>query len=224
MRNQSDRVSSFYASGTLSVKDWKGESEAGVLTAGTRSPFRVKIEITHSWGRPLLHILMVGERFEVLSFGEKRLYLGSSNDDSLSRFFPGHLFNHTIVWAFLRGFPQVMGYNRIDTSGAGRISLLGPEEKEVEVIYPGPQGFPPEGISFPPELLDLTFAGYRENDGVLFASEVQVKSLEGGKNLILKNRKAVFNRTIPEEIFTLKKPPGFETRPLDEIPDPESIR
>jgi len=40
---------------------------------------------------------------------------------------------------------------------------------------------------------------------------VRVKQLEGTRNLTLKNGKMIFNKPIPDEIFRMEIPPGFET-------------
>ncbi|MCP4668686.1 MAG: hypothetical protein GY849_20270, partial [Deltaproteobacteria bacterium] len=51
--DQQDRVTAFFSSGRLKVKTKDSESEANTLIMGTRDPFRIKIEITHRWGRQL---------------------------------------------------------------------------------------------------------------------------------------------------------------------------
>ena len=54
--DQQAQVSSFYTLGKVLLKDGILEAEADALIVGTREPFRLKIELTHSWGKPLLHI------------------------------------------------------------------------------------------------------------------------------------------------------------------------
>jgi redox-regulated HSP33 family molecular chaperone len=55
---QSEQAESFISSGRLKVKVDESEFNANILLAGTKSPFRIKMEVTHRWGRPLFHILI----------------------------------------------------------------------------------------------------------------------------------------------------------------------
>ncbi|MFC1868868.1 hypothetical protein ACFL0H_12150 [Thermodesulfobacteriota bacterium] len=218
IQEQEDKVASFYSSGTILVKDWKWESEADILIAGIRRPLRIKIEITHPWGRPILHFLIDNRRLQVLSFNEKKLYLGDFTPETLSRFFPGIFFDYNMIWAVLRGYPTLKSHIRIISPGANRISLLNQKGEDIEVIELYPENLLPKRVSFPGNYVDMAFSGYKENNGIYYAAEVTVKNIKGGRALLLNNRKKAFNGTIPDQIFILKKPPGFETVYLDEVP------
>jgi hypothetical protein len=219
IQDQCNRVLSFYSSGTISVRDWKWESEADTLIAGVRDPLKIKIEITHAWGAPVFHILIDRDRLEVLSFEEKKLYLGGFTPEGLSRFFPGGLFDRDLIWAILRGYPIIMGHEGIESPGANRVSLSNQRGDKIEIIDLYPVSLQPKRISFPRKNLDLAFSGFRENDGIQYAGEVKVSSIKGGRYLVLTNEKMVFNRSIPDQIFTIQRVPGFETVHLDGLPD-----
>jgi hypothetical protein len=214
MQEQEKKVSSFYTHGSISVKDWKWESEADILIAGIKDPLRIKIEITHPWGRPILHILIDNKDLKVISFNEKRLYLGDFTPEALSRFFPGRLFGPDLIWAVLRGYPYLIKHHSIASPGANQISLLNQKEREVIDLYP--ENLLPRLVSFPAQQIDLTFSEFQDNDGIYYAREVKVNSIKGSKDLILKSGKKVFNKTIPKQIFILKRPPMFETVYLEE--------
>ena len=77
IQKQHEKVSSFYRMGRVLAKKGLWEQEAHVLIAGTKAPFRIKVELTHPWGQPIAHILVLGNRLEVLSYGEKTIYVSS---------------------------------------------------------------------------------------------------------------------------------------------------
>jgi len=97
VQDQEKKVTSFYSLGSILVQDGNWESESNILTAGTKNPFVIKMEITHPWGQPILHILIDELRLEVLSFRENRLYLGPFTPGALSKFLPVD-FNKDIIY------------------------------------------------------------------------------------------------------------------------------
>lgn len=198
------------------MKDWRGESEAGILIAGTRNPFQIKIEITHFWGKPILHIQIVNDRIKILSFTGKKLYYGRMSPDVLSRFFHGKPLDRSLIWAISRGYPPFMAYKRIGIPERNTIHLIDREGRVVESIELDPEKKLPTRISFPDRDLALDFYGYITQGGIKYAAEIRGKSLHGGKDLILQHDNMVFNRKIPEQIFELENMPGFETVHLEE--------
>ena len=182
---------------------------------GTKYPFKTKIEITHPWGRPILHVLIDETRLEVLSFPDKKLYRGAFTPEALSTFFPGD-FDSDLILAALRGYPNLLRHHKIISLKAHQISLLNQGGKEVEIIDFYPESLLPKRVSLPEHHINLAFSDFQENDGVYYAREVRVDDFKGKKKLILQSKKMVFNKIIPEQIFVLEKPPGFQTSPLPE--------
>ena len=215
IRQQEKRVSSFYTAGFLTMKNWYSESESNILIVGTRDPFRIKIEITHQWGQPILHVLIDQTRLEVLSFADKKLYLGAFTPMALSRFFPGQL-DSGLIWAALRGFPNLMKHHSFVSLKTDQISLFNKKEKEIQIIDIYPESFLPRMASFPEQQIRLAYSDFQEDNGVYYAQVVKLDHKKGKRTLILKNRKMIFNKTIPEQIFILKKPPSFEIHQLKE--------
>lgn len=215
MRDQDRRVSSFYSRGILRVRNWYGGSEAEIFIVGNRDPLQFKIEITHPWGRPILYILIDRNRLHVLSFEEKRLYVGPYTPRTLARFFPGGMSQH-LIWTTLRGYPGVRDFQRMTIGKDNQIILIGRREEVVEIIDLRSGDLVPAGVHFPNQGIRVEFSDYRRTGEVRHAGEVRVRSISEKKQLELKNKRMVFNRDIPEEIFTLNTPPDFETTPMDD--------
>jgi len=217
MIDQEKSVPSFYASGTVLVKSWAWKSEAELLIAGTREPLKIKLEITHPWGKPILHILIDSNRLEILSFDEKRVYIGELSAESLSRFFlPGEFCDLNLIWSVLRGYPHIAIHDRISYSDMYRINLIDQEDMDIEIIDLYPENLLPKRVLFPGDSLDIFFSGYKKSDGIDYAEKVTVNNFEGGKDLIIKTSKMVFNKPVPDAIFILEKPRTFETVYMDE--------
>jgi hypothetical protein len=216
MRDQGKMVSTFSASGTIIVDGWIRVSTAEILIAGIREPFRVKMEITHSWGKPIIHILIRGDLLEILEFNEKRLYTGEYSSKSLSKFLPGGYYNPDKVWSILRGFPNVLPYQNIQLPGPCRIDLLDRQGQIIEEIDYHPEKLSLKEVSLPGRAPDISFSEFMESNGIYYAAEVKLENIKGGKHLILRKKRMTFNREIPDQIFNIEKPNAFETVFLDE--------
>jgi hypothetical protein len=84
----------------------------------------------------------------------------------------------------------------------------------MEVLDLDPESGLPRKISLPGRKVGLGFADFQQEAGILYAREVRVMQLEGTRTVTLKNGKMVFNKPIPEEMFKMEIPPGFETEHL----------
>ncbi len=215
MLDQEDRISSFYSLGTVFLKGWVFKSEADILVAATKKPFKMKIEITHPWGMPLLHILVDNQRIEALSFEEKKIYTGNLTAETLSDFLPGNFWDPVLIWSVLRGYTPIASYDVIGFSGTNRISLMDKKGVEIEIIELYPGDSMPRRASFPGNSWYISFSEFKENDGIHYASEVSVNNIKGGTDLVLNRKKMVFNKPIPDQIFVLEKPVTFDTTCMD---------
>ena len=211
---QEEKVSSFYTLGSITVKGWVWESDADILIAAVKDPLKIKIEITHTWGRPLLHLLIHDGQLEVLSFDEKRIYLGDFTSETLSRFLPGVMADPDLIWTVLRAYPHLIKDYRIGEPGPGRIHLYNLEEEEI--IDLDMENLKPIGVSFPEQKIRLLFSDLQEKDGIVYASEVKMNHDQEKKTLILHNKRMVFNTSIPAPIFAIKTMANFERVILDE--------
>ena len=214
IREQDDKVFSFYATGRLLTGDWYGQSEANILTAGTKRPFRIKIEITHDWGSPILHILIDRKRLEVLSFKDKTLFLSPFTSEALSEFLPGDI-DPEFIWGALRGYPNLVNHDEVRSLRKDQISLLKGKDEAVEVIDLYPESQLPKSVLFPEKQITLSFTDFHNDEGIRYSRDVAVSQKGEKRKLALQNMTFVFNKPIPEEIFSQNKPPTFETRYLD---------
>ena len=210
---QERKVFSFYTTGALSVRDRDWESESHVLVVGNRNPFKIKIEVTHPWGGPIVHILIDGRNLRVLSFAEKTLYLGVFTPETLSKFLPGELDAH-LVWAVLRGYPHLLPYHGTKSTKANQIRLLDQKGMAHEIIDLYPETKLPRMVFFPAKNIGLGFSDFQQIDGIYYARQVKLEDMGGKGNLMLRNTRIVFNKTIPKEVFQLVKPPSFRTYDL----------
>jgi len=209
MEEQAKRVSSFYSLGTLLIKNWYSESEVNILIVGVKNPFKIKIEVTHPWGQPILHIKMDKTELQVLSFRDNRLYIGPFTTEALAKFIPAEL-NRDFIWAVLRGYPNLLNYQRIASLKANQLSLFNGRKNEVEIIHIFPESLLPRNVYYPNHLINMVFSDFKEDNGIYYAQEVRVENKKGKRDLIIKRKKTVFNKEIPEQIFVIKKPPAFK--------------
>ncbi|PKN30020.1 MAG: hypothetical protein CVU64_05415 [Deltaproteobacteria bacterium HGW-Deltaproteobacteria-21] len=215
LQEQDGKVSSFYTRGNLFMRNWYGEEQSGIVIAGSKDPFRIKIEVTHGWGQPILHILIDQGKLEVLSFQDSTLYVGDFTPEALSRFLPGPL-SPDLIWSALRGYPTVSPHSKVLSPGPERIDLYGAGNEKVETIQLGPETMHPERVLLPPQQVALMFSDFVESEGIFYAREVEVDHRKSRGKLLLKNEKMVFNRPVPDEVFTIDKPPGFTVSSLEE--------
>ena len=209
-------VSTFISSGRVTSKNWAWGSEAKTMIVGQREPLQLKIELTHSWGRPILHILIKEENIEVLSFFEDRLYRGIYSPESLSKFIQVSP-EIDQLWSILRGYPEVKPYDSLKVKDHDHLVLIDQTGKEQEEIGFDLESFKISSILFPGSDLKISFSEYSTEEGISYASKIGVNIERTGKTFILTHETMVFNREIPTKIFELRIPPDFEIIDLGKI-------
>lgn len=215
LQEQNENVRTFFSNGRLWVKGRHGEEgEATVFSAGSKETGRIKLEVTHAWGQPLLHLLVDGTEFRLLSFSERKVYYGSFTPEALAKVFPEAI-DQTLIWDLLRAYPVVEPPYRARSDRANQISLISAEGSETEIIEFDPQSRRPAEVILPHLNLRLAFSDFQESDGIPYARETALVHALGGKRLVHSVDTMVFNRPIPEQVFTLQAPPGFESVPLN---------
>ncbi|MBN1833656.1 MAG: DUF4292 domain-containing protein [Deltaproteobacteria bacterium] len=201
--------------GKLTVKNWIWNSDFNILIVGTKEPYRIKIEVTHPWGQPIVHVLIDRTTLQVLSFQEERLYIGAFTSEALSEFFPGN-FDADLIWSVLRGHPKLLEYQGAISLGSDQISLLDHKEDVVEIIDIGPDNHLPRQVSYPQQNITMVFSDVQESQGILYARKIKVKNTKEKGSLVIENKEIGFNRTFPWQIFFIEKLPLFETFYLDD--------
>ncbi|MFC1839686.1 hypothetical protein ACFL1N_08910 [Thermodesulfobacteriota bacterium] len=217
MKEQGNNVSGFYYQGTISIDGWFRDSTAEIFVAGTKEPFTFKIEISHSWGKPILYFLVKEDDLKIIDFNDRAEYVGEFTPGNLSKFIPNMEYSPNLLWALLRGYPPLWPYTRIYEKRPGAISLEGRDEKILGTIHYSPGESIIESISFHPDSLNIKFNDFQKAGDVYYAGETVLKDIKGGRDLTLIRKKIFFNRDIPDGIFTLKKPSSFKTINIEEM-------
>jgi hypothetical protein len=213
LKKEEQRVNTFFSTVRLEITTNGTDTESNALIVGTRSPFRVKIEITHPWGRPVLHVLMTHNRIRALSFTEKRYYEGRVQDMASWGFFPGQLDRH-LIWAFFRGYPVLRVHQAAVSVKGNQISLLGEGNEAVQVIDLHAENRYPRLATYPFEKLAMSFSGFQGPKNIPYARKVVLDDSRSRSMLTLKIKKMVMNPVVPESVFQLEIPPDFKRQRL----------
>jgi hypothetical protein len=216
IQEQEKKVFSCYSNGHLTVKNWIWNSDFSLLIVGTKEPYRIKIEVTHPWGQPIVHVLIDKTTLKVLSFQEERLYISAFTPEILSEFFPGN-FDIGLIWVVLRGYPNLLEYQKAISLGSDQIRLLNEKKDVVEIIDIHPDNHLPRQVSYPQQGIHMVFSEVLEKQGITYARKIKVKNTKEKGSLVIENNEIGFNREFPEEIFVMEKPPLFETFYLDDL-------
>jgi hypothetical protein len=214
IREQENKADTFFSTGKLMIKGEAPESESDILIVGSHSPFRVKIEVTHPWGRPILHILANETNLHILSFPEKRYYVGSLGNSVPSRLFPNSL-EPDQLWSLLRGFPILRKNDQAVSLKGNQIMLLNQDAEIVQIIDFFPQSNLPRLITFPERSTKIYFSNYQKENNICYAREIRLSDPESANDLSINLKQMVFNKPIPEAIYNLEKPADFKTLPLN---------
>jgi len=213
--DQNKNVHTFFSTGRLWVKGRYGEEgEVNVFSAAARDLSRIKIEVTHPWGQPVMYLLVEEGDFRLLSFGERKLYFGQFTKEALSRFFPEEL-DQTLILDLLRAYPVLDRPYRARSAEPNRIILSNEEGLEKKTIAFDRESMQPKELILPHQNIKLVFSDFQSGGDFRYARETALVHVLGGRRLVHKIEKMVFNRTIPDQVFILPAPPGFETVPLD---------
>jgi len=213
IREQQNKADRLFSTGKLTIKGAEPESESDILIVGTRSPFKVKIEVTHPWGKPLLHIFADNTRLHILSFPEKRYYFGFLGNSYSFRLF-GKSLTTEQLWSLVRAFPILKRSERAVSPKGDRIVLLNENAEIVQTIDFFSQNHLPRQISFPERNIKIAFSNYDNEEDIRYARQIRLIDPGAAVNLSIDLKKTVFNKPIPEAIYSIKKPADFETLPL----------
>ncbi|MBW2203123.1 MAG: DUF4292 domain-containing protein [Deltaproteobacteria bacterium] len=215
-KKQGAMVRTLVSSGTLTLDIKGSESDTNVLIVATRDPSKIKMEITHTWGRPLLHILINGSSLDILSFTDKRLYSGQLGHLGLSRLIPVPL-SPELVWTLARAYPVLLNHNRALSVNGNQIALLDQKEDKIQVVDLYPETDLPHRVFFSQQNAEVIFSDFQNSDGIRYAKEMELNSPDDNARLALEIRQITFNKPVPEAIFRLETPLDFELVPLKSV-------
>ncbi len=208
--SQDAMTDTLVSSGTIELREPGNKSQADFLFVGTKKPLRMKIEITHSWGRPVIHCLLDDKTFRLVDYIKKTVYIGSLNSARKILFLPG-IATPTQVWSIFRGYPEICDYNSFAMPVPAAISMRDEMGTEVQRIGFDLQNFAPKTVSYPLLKLDVFYSNFKRLEGYIYAGKVEVAKSSDDQKIVLLIKKILFNKQIPGQIFNLPIPPGYKT-------------
>jgi hypothetical protein len=208
LKTQGDKVTSFQGIGKLRFKDGEQESEANLLAVGSR-PFRVRLEISHPWGRPLFFVVADKKRTQAVSFVEKKVFRGEWSRLSL-RPFSVLTLDQNSLWMVLSGGVPILPHARAASLKQHEIRLFDAEEDVREIIAFFPDSRLPRSVYFPDRGITIVFSDYEHSDCGLKPSGITIMSEVHNQSAEIRYKQLRINRSVPEEVFRLAPPPGFE--------------
>lgn len=209
IREQEKKAETFFSTGKLMIKGQETGSESDILIVGSITPFRVKIEVTHPWGRPILHILANETNLHILSFPEKRFYIGSLGDSATSKLFPKSI-EPDQLWSLVRAFPILRKNEQAVSSKGNQIMLLNQNAEIIQIIDFFPQSNLARLVSFPERNITIHFSNYQKENDICYAREIRMNDPGSENDLSINLKQMVFNKPIPEAIYSIEKPADFK--------------
>ncbi|MEE4351962.1 MAG: hypothetical protein V2J25_03755 [Desulfatiglans sp.] len=210
IRKQGRLVQTLFSSGGVVLKGPDSKARSNVLIVATKYPLRIKIEITHPWGRPLLHMLVNETRIKALSFPEKRFYSGPISSSHQMTFFPIR-FGADQMWNLVRGYPALELHDKAISQKENQVSLVDSQGNIIQIIEFDTEKKLPSSTFFPMQDMAIAFSHIQNEDEIYYSRKIVIMDHKNQTHLTLNLREMVFNTVIPKSIFELKVPADFET-------------
>jgi outer membrane lipoprotein-sorting protein len=209
LQDQEEKVSSFQGIGRVMVKKGEEEIEANLFAVG-RNPHKIRLEITHPWGRPLLYIVADEKSISILSLTDKKFFRGPPHSFDIKQFFLYGL-DLDLAWKIFSGrVPILSASGRIVSLKPYEISLYNKQGEIIETISFSSKTLLPRSIYFPKKGFSMLFSEFEEGD--LGPRPLKIKVLKESEDqlVVIRYKSFTLNKPIPEEIFQLNPPPSFE--------------
>jgi hypothetical protein len=207
MRAQADGVFSFLGIGRLLFREGDGETEMNLLAVGQR-PSRVRLEITHTWGKPLLYMVVDRGNTSVLSFVEHTFYSGPSSQLDTRRFFPFEL-GLDAAWVLLAGRIPILPHCTVESLRPNELTLFNGQGEAVERLTFSSGLSLPGSIHLPRQGFTVGLSHFKEGTPGPYPSRITIAQGDE-RQLEIRYTSLRVNSPIPEEIFRLNPPPDVE--------------
>lgn len=207
MRAQADGVFSFLGVGKLLFREGEEETDMNLLAVGQR-PSRVRLEVTHSWGKPLLYLVADKQNTSVLSFVEHTFYSGPSSQLNKRQFFLFEL-DLEAAWVILAGRIPILPHRKVESLRPNEITLFDGQGEAVERLTFRSGLSLPRSINFPRQGFTVVLSQFKEGTQGPYPAKVTIAQGDE-RQLEIRYTSLQFNRPIPEEIFRLNPPPDVE--------------
>lgn len=214
LREQGEEVESFQAVGKVRFKGKGGQSESDLFAVGRR-PFKVRLEITHPWGKPLSHIVVDEENISVLSLTDSKFFRGPASPANTERLFLFRL-DLDSAWKILSGRVPILPHCRAVSLRPDEIILYNCQGEVVEIISFFHGTALPKEVSLPRKWTTIALSEFKEGDLGPYPSTIRVEKGDKAYSLEIRYKGLKLNRSVPDEVFQLNPPPGFEVITLDD--------
>ncbi len=208
LRAEGRRISSFHGVGRLRYRDREEESELNLLAAGGR-PFKVRLEVSHPWGRPLFFIVLDGDNTSVLSLVDHKFFKGQSNRLPMDLFFLLRL-DLDSIWQILSGNVPVLPHSKAASLKPYEVTLYNGEGEVTQIISFFPRSLLPRSVSFPYEGITIMLSDFKQDDFGPRPLKIEIARKDTNQSVQIRYKDLTRNKPIPEEVFSLDPPPGFE--------------
>jgi hypothetical protein len=207
LRAQADEVFSFVGAGKLLLRERRGETDMNLIAVGQR-PSRIRLELTHTWGKPLLFLVADKRNTSVLSFVERTFYTGPPSGLQGVLYFPFELDLDT-AWVILSGRIPILPHSRVESLGPNEITLFDGRGEPVESLIFAQDCSIPTSIHLSRQKLTVALSQFKEGTMGAYPSKVTI-SRGDEQQLEIRYTSLEFNRSIPEELFGLNPPPDVK--------------
>jgi len=209
LKDQGKKVSSFQGIGKLNLKKGEEEVEVNLFAIGS-NPYKMRLEITHSWGSPLLHIVADERNISVLSLTDKKFFRGPPHSLDIKQFFPCGV-ELDLAWKIFSGsVPILSTAGRAVSLKPHEISLYNKRGEIVETISFSSRTLLPQSIYFPKKGFTIILSEFDQGDLGLHPLKIKMLKKNEDQLAVIRYKSLKFNKPIPKEIFQLNPPPNFE--------------
>jgi len=191
------------------LKNEEDEIETNLFAVGS-NPYKIRLEITHPWGKPLLYIVADEKNISVLSLRDKKFFKGPPHSFNMKQFFLYGL-DLDLAWKIFSGsVPILPTYGGTVSLKPHEISLYNKQGEIIETISFSSKTLLPRSIYFPKKGLSMLFSEFEEGD--LGPHPLKIKVLKENEDqlVVIRYKSFILNKPVPEEIFQLSPPPSFE--------------
>ncbi|RLB16279.1 MAG: hypothetical protein DRG63_05530 [Deltaproteobacteria bacterium] len=211
LTEQRSRVHTFISSGRLSLEMDQQTISAQFFCIASRNPLRLKAEVTHSWGKPLVHFLIQAGTVTVVDLYRKKAYVGSLKGMP-PLFGISTPMDAGLLWSIMRGYPELpLKSNPLWSTHRQCLLVLRRGSVAQEIRFDN-QGIHPSLVVYPSTHLRVRFSDFAKNQGLFYARKVEILNDIGAERLRLKIKEIIFNQALPPDLFQVKIPFGFSVQ------------
>ncbi len=209
LQGQNSNVESFQGIGRVSVNSGRSELESSLFIAG-KSPFKARLEITHFWGKPLIHIVIDGRDVSVLSLTEKKFFRCHDGYLDIDHIFLSRL-DTKIIWGILAGRVPILdevvkavGYKE------NEILLFNSSGQIIERILFSFSPIVAKEIYFPLKEITINLSEFRRMNSGYLPLKIEIIEEKPDRAIKIQYKDFEIGNQIPDEIFYLAPLPGYE--------------